>query len=152
MAGAYTWVWLAMVLALALAGCADDGAADEASEATTAGAPAESTADTPDTPEEMLSQLSGDIEPDAEVIAVCQQFFDDVASLAEAGDTDAMLEAVRSWSATAEGTAIEAEATAIADMLTQVGSGNMDAMEDFASASTEFGMQCAMRGWEDPSL
>jgi hypothetical protein len=149
-------VWLALVLTLVLAaGCADEGAAEDVSEATTAAAPPDTAAGTasevgglPTELDGLPTELGGAMEEDPDVVAVCDQFFNDVSRLAEAGEPDAMLEAVRSWSEQAQGTAIENEATAIADMLTEVASGDFSALdEELVSASTEFGTQCAMHGW-----
>jgi hypothetical protein len=152
------WVWLALVLTLVLAGCADEGAAEDVSEAAPSDAAAQTASEVGGMPSEvggmpselsgLPTELGGAIEQDPDVIAVCDQFFSDVSSLAQAGDIGAMREAIRVWAEQAQGTAIEAEASAIADMLTNISSGNAEALgQELISASTEFGTQCAMHGW-----
>jgi hypothetical protein len=141
-------IWLALMVVVALAGCANQGAAEAASEA----APAIPEVDSP---EEVMSELDGMpselgaiMSEDPEVVAVCDEFFTDVVSLAESGDGSGLIEAAERWASGAQGTAIEAEAAAIADMLAQVAGGDLGPeSQDLTSASAEFGTQCALHGW-----
>jgi hypothetical protein len=139
---------LALMLVVALAGCADQGATEAVDDARTA-------IPEIDSPEEAMSQLDGlqseldgVLPEDPDVVAVCDEFFTDVVSLAESGDGEGMLAAAEQWASSAEGTAIEAEAAEIADMLSQVASGDLGPeSQDLTSASADFGTQCALHGW-----
>jgi hypothetical protein len=96
----------------------------------------------------IASELDQVLPEDPDVVAVCDEFFTDVVALAQSGNPDAMIEAADSWAESAEGSAIEAEAAAIADKLTQVARGEIGPeTQELTSASTEFGTQCALHGW-----
>jgi hypothetical protein len=140
-------VWLGM-LVIALAGCADQGAAEAVSEAATRVPEMDSVEDVMSELDGMPSELDQALPEDPDVVAVCDEFFTDVVALAQSGNPDAMIEAADSWAASAEGSAIEAEAAAIADKLTQVARGEIGPeTQELTSASTEFGTQCALHGW-----
>lgn len=146
-------VLLVMAVALVLAGCGQDPAADAASEPVTVSEPAAGSepaaaADEDEGEEGSGTDLDG-LSEDEQVVALCDQFFDEVVAKAETGDLPGMLDAIDTWAANAKGTPIAKETRQVAKLMRRVAKGEVTPdSEQLTSASADFGVQCAMHGWQ----